>query len=89
MENKKPLLISFSGGLTSGLMTAMLVDYFNDREKAIVFANTGVEDEETLVFVNECDKRWNLGVVWVEALVDPRFGKGRLTSQGDYEQFQM
>lgn len=72
----KPLLISFSGGLTSGLMTAMLCDYFADREKAIVFANTGLEDEETLIFVNECDKRWNLGVVWVEALINPEFGKG-------------
>lgn len=72
----RPLLISFSGGLTSAFMTAVLMDRYADREKAVVFANTGKERPETLEFVNECDARWGLGVVWVEADVNPAFGKG-------------
>lgn len=36
-----------------------------------VFANTGEEHPRTLDFVNECDRAWGLGVVWVEAVVNP------------------
>lgn len=80
----KPLLISFSGGKTSGLMTAMLHDYQASRAKAIVFANTGREKEETLEFVNECDKRWNLNVVWVEAVIN-EYGVGTTHKIVNYE----
>lgn len=41
-----------------------------------LFANTGEEDEETLRFVDWCDRYFNLNVVWLEAVVDPRPGKG-------------
>jgi len=41
-----------------------------------LFANTGQEDEETLIFVHECDVRWNLGVIWVEAVISPVKGAG-------------
>ncbi len=71
----KPLLISFSGGKTSAFMSTIQADYCSNREKAFVFANTGRERDETLDFVNECDKRWNLGVVWVEAEIQP-YGVG-------------
>jgi hypothetical protein len=49
---------------------------YSDYKIHIVFANTGREREETLQFVNECDKRWGLGVVWVEAVINPEHGKG-------------
>lgn len=76
MNIDSPLLISFSGGRTSGLMTSILMDEARDREKAVIFANTGKERPETLDFVNECDRRWGLHVVWVEAVIDPEIGKG-------------
>lgn len=34
-----------------------------------VFANTGLEHEKTLDFVNNCDKEFNLGLYWVETVV--------------------
>lgn len=71
-----PLLISFSGGKTSAFMSRLLQDYYADREKVFVFANTGREHPKTLEFVNECDRRWELGVVWVEAAVQSESGKG-------------
>lgn len=65
------LLIAFSGGRTSAYMTKWLKENkqgdFNNIE--IVFANTGQEYEETLEFVDRCDREFNLGVVWVEAKV--------------------
>ncbi len=74
---KEKLLVSFSGGETSAYMAKWLIDNKSDKyEMAFVFANTGEENEETLNFVNRCDKEWNLGVVWIEAKVNPESGKG-------------
>lgn len=71
---KKKLKVSFSGGETSGEMAHDIKhDKALNEEYDIVytFCNTSEENEETLVFVDECDKRWNLGVVWLEAVVHP------------------
>lgn len=68
LATKVPLVISFSGGRTSAFMSYWLKRrYENERRPMIfVFANTGKERIETLGFVNECDKRWGLGVIWIE-----------------------
>ena len=74
---KPRTFISFSGGRTSGYMTKRLVDERRStHDLRILFANTGQENEQTLEFVDRCDREWNLGVVWIEALTDPRKGKG-------------
>lgn len=75
--NKKKLLVSFSGGQTSAYMTKWCIDNLsNQYEIVVVFANTGKEREETLQFINECDKHFNFNTVWVEAVVAPEKGKG-------------
>jgi 3'-phosphoadenosine 5'-phosphosulfate sulfotransferase (PAPS reductase)/FAD synthetase len=58
-------LINFSGGRTSAYMTKRLLEETNEKY-LICFQNTGRESKETLDFINECDKRWGLGIVWVE-----------------------
>lgn len=82
-----PMLISFSGGRTSGFMAKLLMEHpkFEDVEKVVCFANTGKEFPQTLKFVNECDKRWNLGVVWLEADVTPQKGVGTTFKVVTYE----
>lgn len=85
---KKPtLLISFSGGRTSAFMTKFLLEHpkYNTFKKVIVFANTGKEREETLSFINQCDKQWNLGVIWLEAVVHPQMGVGTSFKVVDYK----
>lgn len=73
----KPLLVSFSGGRTSAFMARYLqLRWAGKRDLYYVFANTGKEREETLRFVNECDRAWNLGVVWIEAFVTHEAGIG-------------
>ena len=68
---KQDLSISFSGGKTSAYMTKMLLDHFRgddpDRRITVTFANTGQEHEETLKFVDRCDKAFGFNVVWLEA----------------------
>lgn len=83
----KPILISFSGGRTSAFMAKLLIEHqaLSDRQKVVCFANTGKEFEATLDFVNECDVRWNLNVVWLEAVVNPEKGKGTTFKVVNYE----
>lgn len=68
----KNLLISFSGGETSAFMAQwMKKNYkkFGYENIVFVFANTGLENEETLEFVDKCDTFFDLKINWVEALV--------------------
>lgn len=77
MPNKETLFVSFSGGRTSGYMCWWLLKNKSEEFDFIfVFANTGQEHEKTLDFVNECDKRFGLNLVWLEAVIDPRPNKG-------------
>ena len=74
---KKKLIITFSGGETSAFMAQWILNNKKDEFEIIcVFANTGQENEETLDFVEKCDKEFNLNLVWVEAVVNPKFGEG-------------
>ena len=71
-----PSLISFSGGRTSAFMLYKILEYYNfklPKEIYVTFANTGKEMPETLDFINECSKRWNVEIHWLEL----EFGKER------------
>ena len=58
-------IINFSGGRTSAYMTKKLIDE-GLQNYIVTFQNTGKEVQGTLDFINECDKRWNLNIVWLE-----------------------
>lgn len=75
---ERRLLISFSGGETSALMSKLILERMAGEYDQVrtVFANTGQENEETLLFVEQCDKAFGLGVVWVEAEVATERGQG-------------
>ena len=62
------VLISFSGGRTSGYMLHKILEEnggLPNRCK-VVFANTGREMPQTLDFVHECGERWNVPIKWLE-----------------------
>jgi len=76
---KDRVLISFSGGETSGYMLYYLTNLWEGRHECeflVVFANTGEENEETLEFVKKCGEAFNVDIVWVEALVTMEMGVG-------------
>lgn len=77
-HQRRPLVVSFSGGRTSAYMTAQVLKHWRDRYSAIyvVFANTGLEHPKTLEFIRNCDKQFGFGTVWIEALINPEQGVG-------------
>jgi len=57
-------IINFSGGRTSAYMTKRLID--EGGEYLITFQNTGKELPQTLDFIEQCNKRWGLNILWLE-----------------------
>lgn len=83
---KPTLFVSVSGGKTSMKMAKLLKDKkSNNLNLIFTFANTGLEHEETLVFLNRCDKEFNLGVVWLEAVISKIKGVGVRHKIVDFE----
>lgn len=50
-----------------------------------VFANTGMEHDDTLRFVHDIDRRFGLDLVWLEAVVHPAYRKGTTHRVTDYK----
>lgn len=73
---KAKLKVSFSGGATSAYMAKRIKDSLSHLfELVFVFCNTADEDEKTLIFVDRCDREFELDVDWLEAVVHEEFGK--------------
>ena len=69
--------VSFSGGRTSALMVKHVVEFYGKTHDILItFANTGCEHEETLKFVDRCDRHFGWGVVWLESYFNLERGKG-------------
>jgi len=73
----KKLVISFSGGRTSGYMTKKIIDTKRDEyDIKVIFANTGFENEATLQFVHDCDTHFGFNTVWIEGVTNMEKGVG-------------
>lgn len=70
--SKEPMVVSFSGGQSSAFMCWFLIEYYSDiYDFHFVFANTGREHEQTLIFADKVDKHFGLNLIWLEAVVSP------------------
>lgn len=75
--NKETILVAFSGGRTSGFMSWWLKENMSHLYNfKFVYANTGLEHEKTLEFVDKCDKYFNLDLIWLEAKINKKQGLG-------------
>lgn len=64
---KKNILVSFSGGETSAYLLWWVLQNFSETHNIkIVFANTGEENEATLLFIKKCQEHFKCEVVWLE-----------------------
>ena len=54
---KEKIVVTFSGGRTSGYMCWWLITYMGHLyDFVFIYANTGMEHEKTLEFVNKVDE---------------------------------
>jgi len=84
--SKPKIVCSTSGGRTSAVMTKLVNEQYGQTHDIVnIFANTGCEHENTLKFVDQCDKHFGWNVVWVEAVVNPKKGEGIRHKVVDYE----
>tara|TARA_R110002020_G_scaffold471097_1_gene697532 strand:- start:763 stop:1587 length:825 start_codon:yes stop_codon:yes gene_type:complete len=86
MKKLRKLWVSISGGRTSAYMAIKLKENYSDRyDLKYVYANTGLEDEETLIFLDGIDKIFNLGIVWVESVAHKEKGRGSTHTVVDFD----
>jgi 3'-phosphoadenosine 5'-phosphosulfate sulfotransferase (PAPS reductase)/FAD synthetase len=78
-------VMMFSGGRTSAVLAKHIKQNPDKYPNVIyVFLNTGKEVEKTLQFVDRCDKEWDLGVIYLEALINDEKGNGTTYSIVDF-----
>ncbi len=77
MAKLRRLWVSVSGGRTSAYMAYKLKELYSHKyDLKFIYANTGLEHEETLLFLNRIDKQFGLNLIWVEAVINKQWGKG-------------
>jgi len=70
----EPTCISFSGGRTSAFMLHKVLEAHDGdlpEFAKITFANTGKEMPQTLDFVRDVGKKWEVDIVWLERFARP------------------
>lgn len=76
-ESTRTVLVSISGGRTSGYMARWMQQNPDKVAESIgvdevklvyVFANTGMEHPDTLRFLRDIDDNFGLGIVWIEGV---------------------
>lgn len=73
---KETLITNTSGGKSSMAQAIIIKQRYGHKfEQICIFANTGMENEETLEFLDKCDREYNLNIIWLEAVVHEH-GKG-------------
>lgn len=70
------ILCTCSGGRSSLLMAIMLKTRFPNKNIKFVFDNTSKEAKATYDFIDICDRYFKLGIVYLEAVVNPKMGSG-------------
>lgn len=64
------LALTVSGGRTSAYVYWYINTYLSDAfDITCVFSNTGIEHEETLIFVKKLEENFGVPIVWLEAVV--------------------
>tara|TARA_B100000927_G_scaffold64924_2_gene51150 strand:+ start:1098 stop:2015 length:918 start_codon:yes stop_codon:yes gene_type:complete len=86
MSKKHTLIVSFSGGRTSGYLTKKLLEQKHKwKDILVIFANTGQEHEKTLEFIHNCDLNFGFNTVWLEAVTHPGEKKSSSAKVVDFQ----
>lgn len=69
-EPKDNVLVSFSGGETSAYMINYLLKNYPNLNFRFIIANTGEENEASLIFAKRVQDYFNINLIWVEYCKD-------------------
>jgi hypothetical protein len=74
----KNLMVTVSGGRSSAMMARHIQtsEKYKDYNKVFVFANTGMERYETIQFLKDIEKHWNLPLIKIEGVYSDVMGVG-------------
>lgn len=73
---KRLNVVMTSGGRTSMFLAKYIKENPKYENNLFVFLNTGKEREETLIFIDKCDKKFGLNILWLEAKIIHEKGVG-------------
>lgn len=88
LDNKN-IFCSVSAGYSSVMMAVKLREWYPDHNIVCAMANTSKERIESLEFMNECDKYFNLNMYWVEADISEERGVGTGFKIVNYEDLKV
>jgi len=89
MKTSNNIICATSAGLTSVMMAIKMKDWYPNSNVVNVFLNTGKEDIRSLKFMNECDKYYNLNLVWLEAEINLLKKKGSNYKINNYKNLDL
>lgn len=70
------IICTVSAGYSSALMAVKIKEWYPEHNIKYVFANTGKEHKESLIFLKKLDDYFNLGIIYLEPKIDKRYRKG-------------
>lgn len=73
---KQRILCTVSSGYSSVMMAILVRNWYPEADIVNIMANTSREREESLLFMDQCDKHFRLDLVWVEADINPEPRQG-------------
>jgi len=76
LKDNKNIFCSVSAGYSSVMMALKIKEWYPDHNIIYAMANTSKEREESLEFMNECDKYFGFDMVWIEAEINQEKRKG-------------
>ena len=76
LKDNNNIFCSISAGYSSIIMATKLKEWYPNHNIIYGMANTSKEDEESLIFMNKCDKYFGFNMTWIEAIINQERGKG-------------
>jgi len=85
LKNNKNIFCTVSAGYSSVMMALKIKEWYPGHEIIYAMANTSKEREESLQFMDECDKYFSLNISWIEAVINQERGKGTNFNVVDFD----
>lgn len=90
-DRKQNIMVTVSGGRSSAMMARHIQtsEKYKDYNKAYVFCNTGMERPETIDFLKNIEKEWNLPLIKIEGVYSLEMGVGAKYKIVDWDDLNM